>query len=151
MTTAKCHVRHRTPGLSKTGRDWERNHDQGEAACCGCVFGTLAGRPGYNPGEHGGNDGFDLRVRFVSGWMVGTDRAASFYGFPSHYYKEQYPNVGSAEIAGKVLDSLAEAGIKGEGVHRGLDHGVWASFKCGMFPGMKAMVVADHVSIRTRF
>jgi 4,5-DOPA dioxygenase extradiol len=57
---------------------------------------------------------------------------SSFYGFPSHYYKEKYPNVGSAEVAGKVLDSLSEAGIKGEGVKRGLDHGVWASFKCGM-------------------
>lgn len=57
----------------------------------------------------------------------------SFYGFPDHYYKEKYPNVGSAEVASRVLDSLKEAGIKAEGVKRGLDHGVWASFKCGMF------------------
>lgn len=56
----------------------------------------------------------------------------SFYGFPSHYYKEKYPNVGSKEVANKVLDSLKEAGIAAEGVKRGLDHGVWASFKCGM-------------------
>lgn len=55
----------------------------------------------------------------------------SFYNFPSHYYEEKYPNVGSAEVAQKVLDALNSAGIKGEGVKRGLDHGVWASFKCG--------------------
>lgn len=55
----------------------------------------------------------------------------SFYGFPSHYYKEKFPNVGSKEVASTVLDALKEAGIKAEGVKRGLDHGVWASFKCG--------------------
>ncbi|RMJ27131.1 aromatic ring-opening dioxygenase [Aspergillus sp. HF37] len=63
-----------------------------------------------------------------------TDLIYDFYGFPDHYYKEKYPNVGSAEVAGKVLDSLSEAGIKGEGVKRGLDHGVWASFKCAFEP-----------------
>ena len=56
----------------------------------------------------------------------------SFYGFPDHYYKEKYPNVGSKEVAHKVLDLLKDAGIAAEGVKRGLDHGVWASFKCGM-------------------
>lgn len=55
----------------------------------------------------------------------------SFYGFPDHYYKEKYPNVGSTEVAQKVLGALGDAGIKTEGVKRGLDHGVWASFKCG--------------------
>jgi aromatic ring-opening dioxygenase catalytic subunit (LigB family) len=58
----------------------------------------------------------------------------SFYGFPSHYYEEKYPNIGSREVATKVLDAFKEAGIKAEGVKRGLDHGVWASFKCGMSP-----------------
>lgn len=58
----------------------------------------------------------------------------SFYGFPGHYYKEKYPNVGSAEVAKKVLDALGAAGIKAKGVKRGLDHGVWASFKCGEYP-----------------
>ncbi|GKZ19338.1 hypothetical protein AbraIFM66951_005567 [Aspergillus brasiliensis] len=51
-----------------------------------------------------------------------------------HYYKEKYPNVGSREVANKVLDALKQAGIKGEGVKRGLDHGVWASFKCAFEP-----------------
>lgn len=30
-----------------------------------------------------------------------------------------------------MIDALREANIKAEGVKRGLDHGVWASFKCG--------------------
>lgn len=57
----------------------------------------------------------------------------SFYGFPDHYYKEKFPNVGSTEVAQKVLGALGTAGIKAEGVKRGLDHGVWASFKCGKY------------------
>ncbi|PWY83423.1 aromatic ring-opening dioxygenase LigB subunit [Aspergillus heteromorphus CBS 117.55] len=57
-----------------------------------------------------------------------------FYGFPNHYYEEKYPNVGSREVADKVLGALKEAGIKAEGVKRGLDHGVWASFKCAFEP-----------------
>jgi aromatic ring-opening dioxygenase catalytic subunit (LigB family) len=60
--------------------------------------------------------------------------SASFYGFPSHYYQEKYPHVGSKEVAEKVLSYLKDAGIKAEGVTRGLDHGVWASFKCGIYP-----------------
>ncbi|KAJ5123058.1 hypothetical protein N7448_009155 [Penicillium atrosanguineum] len=60
-----------------------------------------------------------------------TDLIYDFYGFPDHYYKETYPNVGSKEVAHKVLDLLKEAGIESKGVKRGLDHGVWASFKCG--------------------
>lgn len=57
----------------------------------------------------------------------------SFYGFPGHYYKEKYPNVGSREIAQKVISAVQDAGLNAEGVKRGLDHGVWASFKCGMY------------------
>lgn len=56
----------------------------------------------------------------------------SFGGFPGHYYKEKYPHVGSKGVANEVLRSLKEADIPAEGVKRGLDHGVWASFKCGM-------------------
>ncbi|RDW72549.1 DODA-type extradiol aromatic ring-opening family dioxygenase [Aspergillus mulundensis] len=82
-------------------------------------------------------------VVFSAHWQAGVDTVQvntaemteliyDFYGFPSHYYKEKYPNVGSREIANKVLDAFKQAGIKAEGVKRGLDHGVWASFKCGM-------------------
>ncbi|KAJ5298282.1 uncharacterized protein N7443_006402 [Penicillium atrosanguineum] len=63
-----------------------------------------------------------------------TDLIYDFYGFPDHYYKETYPNVGSKEVAHKVLDLLKEAGIESKGVKRGLDHGVWASFKCAFEP-----------------
>ncbi|KAJ5754174.1 Aromatic ring-opening dioxygenase LigB subunit [Penicillium nucicola] len=82
-----------------------------------------------------------------------TDLIYDFYGFPSHYYKEKYPNVGSKQVANQVLDSLKEAGIKAEGVKRGLDHGVWASFKCGMcsfhhliLPSMDAQMYTTDIS-----
>ncbi|KAL4904598.1 hypothetical protein BDW74DRAFT_154220 [Aspergillus multicolor] len=84
-------------------------------------------------------------VVFSAHWQAGVDTVQvnmaemteliyDFYGFPSHYYKEKYPNVGSREIANKVLDAFKQAGIKAEGVKRGLDHGVWASFKCAFEP-----------------
>lgn len=57
-----------------------------------------------------------------------------FYGFPAHYYEFQYPNNGSPELAEKILGKLQGAGIKAEGVRRGLDHGVWASFMCAFNP-----------------
>ncbi|PGG98438.1 hypothetical protein AJ79_08879 [Helicocarpus griseus UAMH5409] len=63
-----------------------------------------------------------------------TELIYDFYGFPGHYYKEKYPNVGSREIAQKVIDAIRGAGMKAEGVKRGLDHGVWASFKCAFDP-----------------
>jgi 4,5-DOPA dioxygenase extradiol len=66
-------------------------------------------------------------------WTWTNGERDSFYGFPSHYYKEKYPNVGSKEISGKVIAALKGAGIKVDGMRRGLDHGVWASFKCGMY------------------
>lgn len=59
---------------------------------------------------------------------------SSFYGFPSHYYKETFPNVGSPAVAQKVIDALTTAGIKTQGIRRGLDHGVWAVGKVA-FPG----------------
>lgn len=55
----------------------------------------------------------------------------SFYGFPSHYYKEKYPNKGSKEIALQVTETLESHGVNVKSVSRGLDHGVWVSFKIG--------------------
>lgn len=52
-----------------------------------------------------------------------------FYGFPGHYYEEKFWHQGSPEVAQRVLSALEEAGIKAEGVERGLDHGVWTAFK----------------------
>lgn len=43
--------------------------------------------------------------------------------------KEEYPNVGSKEIAGQVIDVLKSNRIDAAPVERGLDHGVWTSFK----------------------
>jgi 4,5-DOPA dioxygenase extradiol len=60
-----------------------------------------------------------------------TDIIYDFYGFPPHYY--EYPNKGSPEVAEKVIEKLAVAGIDVERVKRGLDHGVWAGFIVGKF------------------
>ncbi|KAG0127420.1 Extradiol ring-cleavage dioxygenase, class III enzyme, subunit B [Tuber indicum] len=63
-----------------------------------------------------------------------TDLVYDFHGFPDHYYKHKYPNVGSQELAEKVLGLLKEAGIESGGVKRGLDHGVFAPFTCMFGP-----------------
>jgi len=63
-----------------------------------------------------------------------TDLIYDYYGFPDHYYKHKYPNVGSSELAEKVLALLKEAGIESEGVKRGLDHGVFVPFTCSICP-----------------
>ena len=69
---------------------------------------------------------------------VNTDEMADliydFYGFPLHYYKEKYPNVGSKKIASKVIDALESHNVSAKPVSRGLDHGVWASFKVAFNP-----------------
>lgn len=48
--------------------------------------------------------------------------------------EEKYPNVGSKQVAAKVIDSLRSHDIEVEAVERGLDHGVWASFKVAFDP-----------------
>lgn len=48
--------------------------------------------------------------------------------------EERYPNVGSKIIAAKVIESLRLNNIEVEAVERGLDHGVWASFKVAFDP-----------------
>ena len=48
--------------------------------------------------------------------------------------EEQYPNVGDREIARSVMDLLRSNDIEVEAVERGLDHGVWASFKVAFDP-----------------
>ncbi|KZF20840.1 LigB-domain-containing protein [Xylona heveae TC161] len=63
-----------------------------------------------------------------------TDLIYDFYGFPAHYYDEKFPNVGSKSLAENILNRLRDAGIRARGVTRGLDHGVWASFKCAFNP-----------------
>lgn len=50
-------------------------------------------------------------------------------------YEAQYPSKGDPALASSILDLLSSAGIKAEGVRRGLDHGVWAGFHVGEFEG----------------
>ncbi len=47
---------------------------------------------------------------------------------------EKYPNVDSRKIAGQVIDALKSHGIDTLPVQRGLDYGVWASFKVAFEP-----------------
>lgn len=63
-----------------------------------------------------------------------TDLVYDFYGFPRDYYRQKYPNLGSRELADKVLAALNDAGIAAEGTDRGLDHGVWVPFKVAFNP-----------------
>lgn len=75
-------------------------------------------------------------MRISSTLSVPTQLAniPSYYGFPSHYYKVKYPNVGSRDLAKRVLGLLEEAGIEATGTKRGLDHGVFAPFTCMFDP-----------------
>ena len=63
-------------------------------------------------------------------WNV-YSQTLSFYGFPDHFYRAQYPSKGSPELASKIMVMLSEAGIQTYGVKRGLDHGVWSGFSVG--------------------
>ena len=48
--------------------------------------------------------------------------------------KETYPNFGSKDVAQKVMDLLQKDNIEVDAVERGLDHGVWTSFKVAFDP-----------------
>ncbi|KAG9650933.1 aromatic ring-opening dioxygenase LigB subunit, partial [Aureobasidium melanogenum] len=63
-----------------------------------------------------------------------TDLIYDYYGFPDHYYKIKYPNIGSKDIASCVLTALKTANIDAKGVSRGLDHGVFAPFTVAFDP-----------------
>jgi aromatic ring-opening dioxygenase catalytic subunit (LigB family) len=53
-----------------------------------------------------------------------------YYGFPEHTYGLTYPAHGSPELADRVRDLLASAGIATDEEHeRGLDHGVFIPLK----------------------
>ena len=47
---------------------------------------------------------------------------------------EKYPSKGSKAVAAQVMDALRSNNIVVEAVERGLDHGVWASFKVAFDP-----------------
>jgi len=53
-----------------------------------------------------------------------------YYGFPEHTYKIEYKAPGSPELAQKIRDLLAKAGIISRvDPERGFDHGVFIPFK----------------------
>lgn len=49
-------------------------------------------------------------------------------------YQASYPNTGDPGLANHIIDLLGSAGIKAEGVQRGLDHGVWSGFHVAFDP-----------------
>jgi aromatic ring-opening dioxygenase catalytic subunit (LigB family) len=52
-----------------------------------------------------------------------------YYGFPEHTYQLQYPAPGSPEVAARVVEALATAGLPAATEHaRGYDHGVFVPF-----------------------
>ncbi|PPC77123.1 dioxygenase [Pokkaliibacter plantistimulans] len=52
-----------------------------------------------------------------------------YYGFPEHTYRLEYPAPGSPELAARVQQLLADAGIASDSDHeRGFDHGVFVPF-----------------------
>jgi aromatic ring-opening dioxygenase catalytic subunit (LigB family) len=64
-----------------------------------------------------------------------------YYGFPPHTYQLTYPAPGSPEVAARVRELLAAAGIpSAEDSQRGLDHGVFVPFKL-IYPDADVPVV----------
>jgi len=63
-----------------------------------------------------------------------------FYNFPSHYYQQEYHNVGDERLATRVLKLISDAGIDAKATHRGLDHGIWIPFLVA-FPHLKVPIV----------
>jgi 4,5-DOPA dioxygenase extradiol len=57
-----------------------------------------------------------------------------FYGFPERFYRLQYPAPGAPELARRIQDRFAAAGIPcTEDAGRGLDHGTYIPLMC-MYP-----------------
>jgi 4,5-DOPA dioxygenase extradiol len=71
-----------------------------------------------------------------------------FGGFPRELYEMTYPAPGSPELAGEVLELLAQAGVPTRAAaSRGLDHGAWIPLSL-MYPQADIPVV--QVSIDPR-
>lgn len=56
-------------------------------------------------------------------------------------YKAKYPSKGNPQLASHIIDLLTSAGIKAQGVKRGLDHGVWAGFHVAFHPTENPLTV----------
>lgn len=57
-----------------------------------------------------------------------------FYGFPKHYYEQQYPAPGAPELASRVRALLQENQPVADDPERGLDHGAYVPL-VAMYPG----------------
>jgi aromatic ring-opening dioxygenase catalytic subunit (LigB family) len=70
-----------------------------------------------------------------------------YYGFPEHTYQLAYPAEGSPELAGRVRQLFADAGLPlAEDATRGLDHGVFIPFKL-IYPNADLPIV--QLSLRS--
>ena len=76
-------------------------------------------------------DNVDNRVQINT--AEETQLIYDFSGFPESYYEIKYPSRGSPDLAAKVMKLLTDAGIRAQGVTRGLDHGVWVGFRAGQY------------------
>jgi 4,5-DOPA dioxygenase extradiol len=56
-----------------------------------------------------------------------------FYGFPPHYYEQQYPAPGAPALANRVRDTLCGRHAVADDPERGLDHGAYVPL-VAMFP-----------------
>jgi aromatic ring-opening dioxygenase catalytic subunit (LigB family) len=86
----------------------------------------------------GGRDSIEGTNSWATTDIVNTAENAAliydFYGFPTHYYKQKYPNRGNKQLAEQVISLLRSNGIKASGTDRGLDHGIWVPFKVAFDP-----------------
>ncbi len=107
-----------------------------------------------------GNLGRKLRpqaiVIFTAHWeeeqvtissVVGTyETIYDFYGFPDELYQVSYPAKGSPELASKLQNLFAKAGIPSQfDAKRGLDHGSWTLLS-RMYPNADIPVVQVSVN-----
>jgi 4,5-DOPA dioxygenase extradiol len=63
-----------------------------------------------------------------------------FYGFPEHYYRQQYPAPGAPELAARVRALLAPHGPVADQPGRGLDHGAYVPL-VAMYPAADVPVL----------
>ncbi|XJZ26649.1 DODA-type extradiol aromatic ring-opening family dioxygenase [Bacillota bacterium Lsc_1132] len=69
-----------------------------------------------------------------------------FYGFPEELYQVKYPAKGSKELADRVQNLFAKAGIPAQfDIKRGLDHGSWTLLS-RMYPNADIPVVQISVN-----
>ncbi|KAK3396047.1 Extradiol ring-cleavage dioxygenase, class III enzyme, subunit B [Sordaria brevicollis] len=76
-----------------------------------------------------------------------TDLIYDFYGFPDHFYKANFPAVGSPQLAAKIQQLLTKADIPSKGLKRGLDHGVFSGFNVAFPPNSDQAIAVPLVQV----